>query len=164
MLVAEIREAQAVDVPGDNETGDPARVVGVLAVRIHGELEQVRPIIAAMMFAPMTAELSEDGALVLRLKETEESVPAAPRRGPTRRAKPASKKKASPRTSAVRRAAGTKPVACPVQDCGIPGIRSKMNFCAEHAGTLPKTERQRLRQAQRANHAGQDATASEETA
>ena len=66
MLTAEIREAQAVDVPRDDEMGDPARVVGVLAVRIHGKLEQVRPIIAAMMFAPMTAELSEDGALVLR--------------------------------------------------------------------------------------------------
>ena len=163
MLTAEIREAQAVDVPGDDETGDPARVVGVLALRIFGDLELVRPIVGAMMFEAMTAEV-EGGALVLRLKkEPKESSPAAPRRGPRQRTKQASKKP-SPRTSAVRRAAGTKPVPCPVQDCGIPGIRSKMNFCAEHAASLSEAERQRLRQAQRANHAGQDATTSEETA
>ena len=38
-------------------------------------------------------------------------------------------KKPSPRTSALRRMAGTKPVPCPMQGCQNPGIRSKMNFC-----------------------------------
>lgn len=61
-------------------------------------------------------------------------------------------KKPSPRTSALRRMAGTKPVPCPVQGCENPGIRSKMNFCNEHAESLSKADRVRLRQLQRANH------------
>ena len=61
-------------------------------------------------------------------------------------------KKPSPRTSALRRMAGTKPVPCPMQGCQNPGIRSKMNFCNEHADGLSKAERQRLRQLQRATH------------
>lgn len=61
-------------------------------------------------------------------------------------------KKPSPRTSALRRMAGTKPVPCPYPDCQQPGIRSKMNFCNEHAEQLSKPERARLRQQQRQNH------------
>lgn len=69
---------------------------------------------------------------------------------PTRTKPP--QKRPSPRTSALRRMAGTKPVVCPFPDCQNPGVRSKMNFCSEHAEQLPKAERARLRQLQRANH------------
>lgn len=70
------------------------------------------------------------------------------RRGPGR-----PRKKPTPQTSAVRRVAGTKPVACPVPGCQNPGVRPKMNFCTEHADALPKEERRRLRDAQRAGGA-----------
>ena len=84
----------------------------------------------------------------------EGSAPAAPRRGrrPTKPAKPPKKRPPS-RISALRRTAGTKPVACPAQGCEAPGIRSKMNFCVEHAASLSKEVRQRLRQLQRAQTA-----------
>jgi hypothetical protein len=87
---------------------------------------------------------------------------AAQRRSQSAKPAPAPKKKVPPRTSAVRRAAGTKPVACPAHGCESPGIRSKMNFCTEHAAALSEEERLRLRQEQRANHPGQDAAAAEE--
>jgi hypothetical protein len=77
----------------------------------------------------------------------------AVRRGPGRPPKAvqsATKKKPTPQTSAVRRVAGTKPVACPVPGCQNPGVRPKMNFCNEHADALPKEERRSLRAAQRA--------------
>ncbi len=77
----------------------------------------------------------------------------AVRRGPGRPPKavqPATKKRPTPQTSAVRRVAGTKPVACPAPGCQNPGVRPKMNFCNEHADALPKEERQSLRAAQRA--------------
>ncbi len=87
---------------------------------------------------------------------------AAPRRGPGRPRKPVqpAKKETSPQTSAVRRVAGTKPVACPVQGCPSPGVRPKMNFCEGHSAELSKEERQRLRAVQKAG-AGPDAAPAE---
>ncbi len=100
------------------------------------------------------AGVAKAARLLLTEPAAEDGAPPAPRRG-GRPAKPAQppKKKPHPMTSAVRRLAGTKPVACPVRDCESPGIRSKMNFCTEHAGALPKADRQRLRQMQRAGAA-----------
>lgn len=56
------------------------------------------------------------------------------------------------RLSAVRRSAGTKPVACPVPGCAATGVRAKMNFCPEHADSIPRAERERLRSQQRVQH------------
>jgi hypothetical protein len=57
-----------------------------------------------------------------------------------------------PRTSALRKMAGTKPVECPVPGCSTPGIRSKMNFCHGHFSVLPEPERLKMRQAQKERH------------
>ncbi|MCS6913931.1 MAG: hypothetical protein RMK29_19985 [Myxococcales bacterium] len=62
------------------------------------------------------------------------------------------RRRPSARTSTLRRIAGTKPVSCPVPGCQNPGVRSKMNFCNDHAASLPKAERIRLRQQQRSHH------------
>lgn len=62
------------------------------------------------------------------------------------------RKPPSPKTSAVRRFAGTKPVQCPVDGCTEPGIRSKMNFCHTHASELTKVEKTKLRNIQRQDH------------
>lgn len=88
-----------------------------------------------------------------------------PRRGPGRPSKAEAElaklaalakaipaKRVPPRTSVLRRMAGTKPVPCPVQDCKNPGVRSKMNFCNEHAAELSKNEMIKLRQQQKSSH------------
>lgn len=62
------------------------------------------------------------------------------------------RRRPSARTSTLRRIAGTKPVSCPVPGCETPGVRSKMNFCNEHAASLSKAERIKLRQQQRSRH------------
>lgn len=62
------------------------------------------------------------------------------------------RKRPSPRTSTLRRIAGTKPVECPVQGCENSGVRSKMNFCNDHASSLSKAERVKLRAQQKARH------------
>jgi hypothetical protein len=62
------------------------------------------------------------------------------------------RKRPSQRTSALRRIAGTKPVVCPVPGCENNGVRSKMNFCNDHASSLSKAERLKLRQQQKARH------------
>jgi hypothetical protein len=59
------------------------------------------------------------------------------------------------RTNALRRAAGTRPVSCPVPGCESKGVRSKMNFCSEHAASLPAAKKNRLRQHQRESHIAQ---------
>lgn len=61
----------------------------------------------------------------------------------------------APRTSALRKMAGTKPVQCPVPGCSSPGIRSKMNFCHGHFGVLSPQERLKMRQAQKERHVPQ---------
>lgn len=45
---------------------------------------------------------------------------------------------------------GRMPLACPVPDCTGRGVRSKKNFCLEHAASLDDAEKERLRDAQRA--------------
>lgn len=70
--------------------------------------------------------------------------PGRPRKEP--------EKKVAPATSAARKAAGTKPVPCPVPGCAIPGTRSKKNFCGPHFAELPEDELDRLRAAQKAAH------------
>jgi hypothetical protein len=62
------------------------------------------------------------------------------------------KKNPTPRTSALRRQAGTKPVQCPVEGCTSPGVRSKMNFCHDHFIQLSNAQKLELRNAQRAAH------------
>jgi hypothetical protein len=84
--------------------------------------------------------------------DAERALAPGPAAAPLPAAKPAKRKKPTPRTSTLRRIAGTKPVECPVQGCKSPGVRSKMNFCHEHARTLSKAERMKLRQQQRASH------------
>ena len=44
---------------------------------------------------------------------------------------------------------GRIPVKCPVSGCNARGIRSKMNFCMEHAASVPRAEQLRLREAQK---------------
>ena len=65
---------------------------------------------------------------------------------------PQRRKQTSPRTRTLRKLAGTKPVTCPVPGCETPGVRSKMNFCNEHAASLSQADRDHLRQQQRAGH------------
>lgn len=43
------------------------------------------------------------------------------------------------------------PVTCPAPGCKSTGIRAKRNFCAEHAGSLTETDKNRMREAQQAN-------------
>jgi hypothetical protein len=47
---------------------------------------------------------------------------------------------------------GRMAVQCPVKGCTNRGVRSKMNFCAEHALSIPPDEQRRLREIQKAEH------------
>src|SRR5689334_3141616 len=50
---------------------------------------------------------------------------------------------------------GRIPVRCPVPGCNARGIRSKMNFCMEHAESVPRAEQLKLREAQKAGTGGE---------
>lgn len=70
----------------------------------------------------------------------------------TARLMPAAASAAPPvrrRSMEFLKAIGRIPVPCPVPGCTERGVRSKMNFCMEHASSVPRAEQIKLREAQK---------------